>query len=87
MQLLGLFFIIWNLLTFLLYGLDKRRAVRGEWRIPERILLLMTLSGAGLGAYLAGKLFRHKTSKWYFRWCWYLGILIDAALTYILWGN
>lgn len=49
-----------NLLTFVLYGQDKRRARRGQWRISERLLLECAFAGGGVGAGLGMLLFRHK---------------------------
>lgn len=63
----GLYFIVINLLTFLLYGLDKYKAIRQEWRIPERALLLMAFVGGAFGAFSAMRIFRHKTRKERFR--------------------
>ncbi|OZV23443.1 DUF1294 domain-containing protein [Streptococcus sobrinus] len=77
--------IFWNILTFCLYALDKRRAIRSQWRIPEKTLLTLSLTGAGLAAYLAGRIFHHKTKKWYFKLAWCLGILIEVSLIYCLW--
>ncbi len=50
-----------NLLTFLLFGLDKRRAKLKAWRIPESWLILFVLIGGSLGGLLGMQLFRHKT--------------------------
>jgi len=50
-----------NLLVFILYGVDKRRARKGQWRIPERTLLTGTWLLGGVGAWLAMRTFRHKT--------------------------
>lgn len=50
-----------NLAAFTLYGVDKRRAIRREWRIPERTLLLSTWLLGGVGAWLGMRVFRHKT--------------------------
>lgn len=63
----GLYFIVINFLTFLLYGLDKYKAIRQEWRIPERALLLMAFVGGAFGAFSAMRIFRHKTRKERFR--------------------
>ncbi len=49
-----------NLFTFVLYGQDKRRARRGQWRISERLLLECAFAGGGVGAGLGMLLFRHK---------------------------
>ena len=55
-----------NFLNFLLFGYDKFQAKRGGWRIPEKVLLGLSLLGGGIGG-LAGMLvFRHKTRKNYF---------------------
>jgi len=51
-----------NLLTFLLYALDKGYAKRRQWRTPEATLLLMAAAFGSLGAYLAMLIFRHKTN-------------------------
>ena len=55
--------LIWNLLIFLIYGIDKAKARRGAWRIPEKILLILALTCGGFGAWLAGITFQHKTRK------------------------
>lgn len=57
---------IMSLITFILYGADKRRAKKGEWRIKEKTLLLFSVFGGGIGGFLAMLLFRHKTKHWYF---------------------
>lgn len=50
-----------NVYTFCLYGVDKRRAIRGEWRIPEKKLLSFTWGMGGIGAVLGMRVFHHKT--------------------------
>ena len=42
-------------------GMDKRRAIRNKWRIPERTLLLIAFIGGGIGSFLGIRIFRHKT--------------------------
>ena len=74
----GLYFIVINLLTFLLYGLDKYKAIRQEWRIPERALLLMAFVGGAFGALSAMRIFRHKTRKGRFK--------LMIPLFCLLWG-
>ncbi len=77
-------FLIWisvlSLLSFLFYGVDKRRAIRGRWRISEKLLLTLGFVGGAAGALLAMKLFRHKTKHAYF-WFWNItGLLLHIAL-------
>lgn len=52
-----------NLLAFALFGLDKRRARQGQWRVPERNLLLLAVLGGSVGAKTGQRVFRHKTRK------------------------
>ena len=50
-----------NLLTFIIYGIDKFKAKKAKWRIPESTLLLLALIGGSIGAWLGIKVWRHKT--------------------------
>lgn len=65
---LAVWLIAINLVTFAVYGADKRRARRGAWRVPEKTLFLLPLLGGSVGALLGMRLFRHKTKHWYFVW-------------------
>ncbi len=62
-----LWFVGLSLFCFALMYWDKRSAVRGERRVPERTLLLWAYLGGGVGAVMAQKRFRHKTVKEPFR--------------------
>lgn len=55
-----------NVNAFALMGIDKHRAEKHRWRIPERTLFLSALLFGGLGAVLGMRVFRHKTKHWYF---------------------
>lgn len=57
-----------NLLTFIVYGADKRRARKGKWRVSEKTLFLLPLLGGSIGALLGMRVFHHKTKHWYFVW-------------------
>ncbi len=57
-----------NVLTFIVYGVDKWKARRGRWRVPEASLLGLAALGGSVGAWLAMQLFRHKTQKKKFRY-------------------
>ena len=76
------FLALWaavNLTAFALYGADKRKAKRGEWRIPERTLLAIALLMGGAGAYAGMRVFRHKTKHLSFRILVPLGAVISVA--------
>ena len=56
-----------NLFSFLIFFIDKRRAIREKWRISESFLFFLCFLGGSLGGLIAMKLFHHKTRKWKFR--------------------
>lgn len=57
-----------NLLTFIIYGIDKYKARHNHWRVREASLLLLAALGGSIGALLAMKVFRHKTLHKKFRY-------------------
>jgi len=60
------YFLIVNLIGFAIMGIDKRKAVKGAFRIPEATLFVVALIGGSIGSILGMYTFRHKTRKWYF---------------------
>jgi len=60
------YLLIINVMAFLMYGLDKRKAIKEKWRIPERVLLGMAVMGGTVGSLLGMVVFRHKIRKWKF---------------------
>ena len=70
-QVLFLMAAIWlaavNLSGFILMGVDKSRAKRDAWRIPEKTLFLTAILGGSVGAIAGMFFFHHKTRHWYFR--------------------
>lgn len=69
-----------NLIAFALYGIDKRRAKQGVWRISEYTLLLVALLGGSLGALLGMRYFHHKTRHRKFRYGVPLILLLQLGL-------
>ena len=55
-----------NLIAFFLMGLDKWKARKRAWRIPEVTLFLFAIFGGSIGSILGMFLFHHKTRHWYF---------------------
>ena len=61
------YLIITNIIGFALMGIDKRRAVRNAFRVPEATLFAMAIAGGSIGSILGMLIFRHKTKHWYFK--------------------
>ena len=66
--LLSGYLVIVNIVGFAMMGIDKKRAIRGAWRISEASLFLVALIGGSIGSILGMKTFRHKTKHWYFKY-------------------
>ena len=66
MELLLLYLTIINAAAFLLMLIDKQKARKKRWRIPERVLLGCCAIGGSLGGLIGMRLFRHKTLHWRF---------------------
>lgn len=58
-----LYYIVINIVSFFLYGIDKYKAKKGKWRTPEAVLILFAVFGGALGAFAGMHAFRHKTLK------------------------
>ncbi len=74
-----------GLITFFAMGIDKRRARKHAWRIPEKTLFLLAILGGGIGGTLGMWHFRHKTKHWYFRFGFPLIAILQ--LVAVLWVN
>lgn len=64
--LLAGYVILINLIGFFLMGIDKRKAIKHAFRIPESTLFIVALIGGSLGSLLGMYIFHHKTRHWYF---------------------
>ena len=58
-----IYFIVINIIGFFIMWLDKRKAIKGSWRIPEKTLFIITALGGGIGTIAGMYTFRHKTQK------------------------
>ena len=58
-----IYFIIINIIGFLIMFIDKQKAKKGKWRIPEKTLFIITALGGGIGTISGMYTFRHKTQK------------------------
>ena len=56
-----IYLVVINGVTFVVYGIDKYKAVRSKWRIPESTLIGLAVVGGSIGAWLGMKFWHHKT--------------------------
>ena len=76
--------LVLNLITFILYAADKRKAQKGAWRIKEKTLLLFSFFGGAFGGRAGMLVCHHKTKHWYFTLVNIVGMLWQAALVVFL---
>ena len=85
MQYLAVYLIVMNVIAFIVYGADKAKARRGQWRVSERTLLTLAALGGAGGAWLGMRAFHHKTKHRKFTvgvplfmalWCAVMGALV-----------
>lgn len=69
-----------NLITYLIFGIDKVKAKNKSWRIPEKTLYTLAFFGGSVGAIIGMIQFRHKTQKSEFKNIIYLIIFVQLAL-------
>lgn len=73
-----------NLVTFIAYGVDKKAAIQGRWRIPEMNLHTLEFLGGWPAAYIAQKFFRHKTKKKSYQTMFWLVLLFQVVTVYYI---
>ena len=77
-----------SLFAFILYGIDKRRAVKKKPRISERTLHVLSMLGGWPGAHLAQRIFHHKTLKISFRLVFWLTVTVHLLIiAYAFWSG
>ena len=74
-----------NIAAFIAFGVDKRRAIKGAFRIPEVRLHLLALMGGFAGGFAGMHLFRHKRRKISFLAPFFLASILSAAALVYLW--
>ena len=74
------YLIVINVVTFLVYGIDKWKAKQGSWRISEATLLMLAVIGGSIGALLVMKVWRHKTQHKKFKYGLPLILIIQIIL-------
>ena len=74
------YLLLINFTTFLLFFIDKRKAVKKKWRIRESVLLVFSALGGSLGGFVAMELFRHKTKTPIFKFGMPIIIILQIAI-------
>ena len=69
-----------NVITFVVYGIDKLKAKKGKWRVPETTLLLLAIVGGSVGAWCGVKVWHHKTMHAKFKYGIPLIMAMQAGL-------
>lgn len=73
-----------NILTFIVYGVDKFKAAHNRWRIPEAVLLELAIFGGSIGALLGMKVWHHKTKHKKFKYGLPAILIIQLAIIILL---
>ena len=74
------YFMGWNGIVCLLYGIDKYKAIKNQWRISEKLLIGLAFLMGGLGAFFGMLLFRHKTKQLKFKILVPLALLLNGVI-------
>ena len=80
MIFLQYYLVLINVITFWVYGIDKFKAKKGKWRIPESTLLLLAIVGGSVGAWSGLKVWHHKTQHKKFKYGIPLIIIMQIGL-------
>jgi uncharacterized membrane protein YsdA (DUF1294 family) len=78
-------YLVWNLIVFLVYGIDKLKAKRGSWRVSEKALIICALLMGAPGALAGMKVFRHKTKHRLFTVGVPLCLILNLAAAFAVW--
>lgn len=85
--ILCLYLVIINIIAFILFGIDKRKAKKNKWRIPESTLLMFAVAGGSIGSYCGMKLWHHKTLHKKFSWGIPLIIILQISAAFLILHN
>lgn len=79
--------VIINIIGFFSMLIDKRRAIKNKWRIPEKTLFLIAVIGGSVGSIAGMRLFRHKTKHWYFAYGMPAILIVQLVIISLLLGK
>jgi uncharacterized membrane protein YsdA (DUF1294 family) len=84
LESISIIIAIINIVTFIIYGIDKYKAKKGRWRIPENSLIGLAIIGGSIGAYLGMRVWHHKTMHLKFKYGIPLIIIIQLIAAYMI---
>lgn len=79
--------ILMSIITFILYAIDKKRAIKNKWRIKEATLLLSSFLLGSFGGLIGMYGLRHKTQHWYFVVVNFLSLIIHIVLGVVIYNK
>ena len=79
-KFISAYYLAINIILFLAMAIDKSKAVKGKWRIPESTLFILSILGGAIGGFAAMYLFHHKNRKWSFKIIFALSLILHLAL-------
>ena len=83
-DILLVYLLLMNIIGLLIMGIDKSRARRNKWRIPEKVLFGVSLLGGSIGTWAGMYIFHHKTRRWYFVVGMPAILVVQIVLAYLL---
>ncbi|MCR5399145.1 MAG: DUF1294 domain-containing protein [Lachnospiraceae bacterium] len=82
--LMIIYIVVLNVMGYALMGIDKARAKKRGFRIPEATLFVVAIIGGSIGTIIGMFFFRHKTRKWYFAYGLPVILILQIALVIAL---
>ncbi len=86
-KIIIIYAVIINIIGIFSMLIDKRRAIKNKWRIPEKTLFLIAVIGGSVGSIAGMRLFRHKTKHWYFAYGMPAILIVQIVIISLLLGK
>ena len=79
-----IYIVLINIITFSVFGIDKLKAIKNKWRIPEKVLFILSIIGGSFGGLAGMYAFRHKTQKPVFKFGIPAVLIVQIVLVYLI---
>lgn len=84
-KIILIYLLLVNIAGLAVMGIDKAKAIKGAWRIPEKTLFLFSIIGGSIGTWAGMYIFHHKTKHWYFVIGMPAILALQLVIVYRLW--